>query len=350
MSSVNLESQLFDSERHNRQTQLQRKRAWDLDKDFSWDQPINTKSFLLPLDQDAVAFPGANSKQRLALSQYMGLVVNNTIAEMELVAHRLKEIAWRQQLERNPVNREFIDLGEEFFSEESKHAAAFRRYNQCFANAMKIPLHHLKKILPQSTGTSFLNSIYSNSLAGGYAFWWVVALVEEESILIFELIHSFKKDIDPLFFAIHQKHFEEESRHSNYAFLMLEHLRLQKIRGLKDLWHRKVDNIQAELWCTRWVIQELSRLFQVRQLAKEHEFFDTLASCLPLLEKESPSETLRRLFTSSPYVSSILNRRYHSRTLRARKTHAALGLFYPKPKPSKILSFSSESSHANRDS
>ncbi len=45
---------------------------------------------------------------------------------------------------------------------------------------------------------------------GGHAFWWVVAVVEEVALLIYQAVYRHRKQMDPLFYQIHRKHFEEE--------------------------------------------------------------------------------------------------------------------------------------------
>ena len=65
-----------------RQISLQRRMAWDLESGIPWKLGVDTGKILLPLDDANIAFPVASAEQRLALSQFMGLVVNATISEM----------------------------------------------------------------------------------------------------------------------------------------------------------------------------------------------------------------------------------------------------------------------------
>ncbi len=117
----------FDHEALRAQIQSQKDHSWDLERDVPWEKGIDKECFLLPLDEDSIVFPGASAEQRLALSQYTGLVINATISEMEAVIHKLKDSAWRSVLKSYPVNPEMIELGELFFSEEGKHSELFSR-------------------------------------------------------------------------------------------------------------------------------------------------------------------------------------------------------------------------------
>ncbi len=309
----------------------QRQHAWDLEADIQWQQGIDRSRFFLPLDREAVAFPGASAEQSLVLSQLLGLIVNATVAEMETVAHKFRDVAWADVLRSYPVNPEMVELGDLFFAEEAKHAKIFGRYNQLFCQTTGIDPQTLKKILPQAYGSAFQKAILRNAKAGGHAFWWVVSVVEEESVLIYQQMYRHRRSIDPLFYEIHRRHFEEEARHANYAFLMLELIH-RRVQGMGRRVHKLMDLFYSEVFSTSWILAELHRVMQVTKLKHEHEFFAVLASCVPLLRAMPPGELIRRLFVSAPYISSILNRRYHKHTMATARRHRAIGLLYPKPK------------------
>src|SRR4029078_6172007 len=135
------------------QIELQRKHAWDLEKDIDWKVGIDGGKFLLPLDEDAIAFPGATARQRMAISQLMGLVINSTIAEMEDVIHKLKDTAWNTLLRKYPVNPEIRALGELFCEQERKHSRAFDRYIQLFCDAQGIARSDLDRLVPKAFGS-----------------------------------------------------------------------------------------------------------------------------------------------------------------------------------------------------
>jgi hypothetical protein len=321
---------IHDYERLRQQLADQKKHVWDIDRDIPWELGVDTNRFFLPLDDDSVAFPGANPKQRRALSQLMGVIVNTTISEMEDVAHKIRDVAWRQVLDQYPVNPEMYHLGEQFFEEEAKHAQLFRRYNDLFCEASEVDPHDLAKIVPSAYGAMFQKAIRANANAGGHAFWWVVAVVEEVALLIYQNMYRHRRDMDPLFYQIHRKHFEEESRHTNYAFMMLELIRQKNKNALQKL-HLKVDLIYSEVFSSYWVVSELSKIKEVKKLAHKNEFFATLASCLPLMEKLSKRELVSRLFLSAPYISLILNHNHHSLSKQSATKHGAWQFKHPRP-------------------
>jgi hypothetical protein len=326
----------FDHLALRKQLDFQREHVFDLEHDLNWQEPIDLGRFFLPIDDEAIAFPGANADQRLVLSQLLGLVINNTISEMEDVANKLKHVAWRQILDEFPVNPEMEALGEQFFAEEMKHAELFRRFQAKFCAQTGIDPDDLRQIMPQAYGSTFQTAIRKNAELGGHAFWWVVAIVEEVSVLIYQQLYRTRKELDPLYYQVQRRHFEEESRHTSYAFLMLELIR-RRSRNFRQKMHQRFDLVYSELFSTTWVVAELERIFTVRKLAKKHDFFARLNTCLPLIEKLSVAELARRLFISAPYISSVLNPRYHKLTPMTAAKHDALMFPYPVPKPALLF-------------
>jgi hypothetical protein len=297
---------------------LQQRAAWDINTCVDWSMGVDSSKFLLPLDDSNLAFPNASKEQALALSQLMGLIVNATISEMEDCLPRLKNIAWEQVLSAYPVNPELSQLGEQFFAEEAKHAAAFKKYLAAFCKELGLDLCDLDTLLPKAFGSHFQDAIVRNAKSGGQAFWWVVSNVEEVSINIFKGIFRNREAIDPLYFHLHRRHLEEESRHANYAYLMIN-LARHKNRGLLGWWHRKVDFGWAQLVAIPWVTSELHKFFNVRNLKHKNPWYEVLASCIPLYENMSQIERVRRMFVAAPYISWILNpnhRKLHNSATR----------------------------------
>ena len=284
----------------------QRKAAWDVDTCVDWSMGVDPTKQLLPLDDTSIAFPGASAEQVLALSQLMGLIVNSTISEMEDCLPRLKKFAWDDVLKDYPVGPELRELGEQFFAEEAKHAKAFKRYLGAFCEDSGIDQDELDILLPKAFGSHFQSAIISNAKSGGRAFWWVVSNVEEVSINIYQGIFRNRSDIDPLFFHLHRRHLEEESRHANYAYLMMNLIDQRRL-GVRGWWHRKADFSWAQLVAMPWVLSELHKFFKVKELKHHHPFFEVLASCIPLYESLSFSDRVHRMFVGAPYVSWILN-------------------------------------------
>lgn len=326
MATVNL----FDAQSLSRQDQIQEDHGWDLEKDIPWATPIDFKKPLLPLDVDALVFPGASAEQRLVISQYLGLVINSTISEMEGVIHQLKHSAWDKWLEEFPVNPEMRTLGERFFEEEAKHSIAFGRYNELFVAQAGLPGEVLSRLMPQAFGSIFLKAIELNARAGGAAFWWVVSATEEVSIEIYRQMHGSEKHLDPLFFSVHRRHLEDEARHRNYAFLMLE-LGVKRPHGLfrKMLW--QTDLLWAQAWTTSWVIAELTRIFEIRRFNSRHPWVQTLQSSLPLMQKLGPATIVKRFLLNAPYISHVLNPHHHRHTSKLARKQKVWRLPWPKP-------------------
>lgn len=325
----------FDFAALRQQIQWQRTRAFDLERDIAWEKGIDLSRSFLPLDHDAIAFPGATESQRIALSQYLGLVINGTISEMEAVIHKLKDVAWHSVLRSYPVNPEMFELGELFFDEEVKHSRMFGRYNEHFCKASGVEARDLDVLLPKAFGSYFQKAIIANARTGGHAFWWLVASAEEVSIEIYRNIHRHASEMDPLYHQIHKRHLEDESRHRNYAFLMLSLIEARD-GSLARWFHRKTDLLFAQAFCTGWVVAELTKVFEVKRLASRHPFFETLASCLPLLRQVPPLDLARRLFVTAPYISLVLNTKNHRHTSAAAVESKVLRFPFPTPRPASV--------------
>ncbi len=314
------------------QVQWQKERTWDLERDIPWKIGVDASKFCLPLDDNNIVFPGATLAQKKVLSQYVGLLINATIAEMEGVIHKLKDAAWNQVLRRNPVNPEMQELGELFFQEEQKHSLAFNRYNQIFCQQFGIAEEDMDRLMPKAFGSYFQRAVISDAKKGGDAFWWVVASVEEVSIEIYRMIHKFEADLDPLYFAIHRKHLEDESRHRNYAFLMLELIGNGR-HGWRGFLRRKGSLLLAQTLSSSWVLSELSKIYEVDKLKDAHPFFKELATCLPLLRKQHLPKILWNLVVQAPYISTVLNLNFHRHTMLAASEHHVPHFPLPTPRP-----------------
>jgi hypothetical protein len=326
---------------------LQKKLAWDVETCVPWSIGVDTNKLLLPLDDSNIAFPGASAEQVVALSQLMGLIVNATISEMEDCLPKLKQYAWDDVIKKYPVNPEFIELGEQFFTEEAKHASAFKKYLNAFCTAHGVDVEDLDLLLPKAFGSHFQASIIRNAKAGGQAFWWVVSNVEEVSINIFQGIYRNRQSVDPLYYQLHKRHLEEESRHANYAYLMIELMKHAE-PGLRGWWHRKTDFTWAQLVAAPWVITELYKFFKVKDLQHKSEFFKVLASCIPLFESMSQSEKIKRLFVAAPYVSWILNPNHRKLHISATRDFKSWMLPFPKAQKVNLKSILDvESSYAS---
>jgi len=326
----------FDFASLSDQVLRQRKHAWNLEQDFNWARGANASLPLLPLDSDAVAFPGVSAEQRLVLSQLIGLLVNSTIAEMENVIEEVKDDGWAKLLKRFPVNPEMWELGELFFEEEAKHSQMFYRYNEKFAQALGIDYADLKQLLPNAFTSPFIKALKLNAYSGGNAFWWAVASVEEVSIKLFQQMREHKDSLDPLYYEVHQKHMEEEARHHNYAFLMLSLIE-SKSHSLKEKLFFKSDLLFSQLAQTGWVMTEVMKLTRAKKLKSKHPFFEIISSCLPHFMALGPTELIRKLFISAPYVSLMLNTKNHPMTWRVALDQHTLSIPLPEPIEEKLF-------------
>lgn len=302
---------LFDPISLEEQIALQKKNAWQMD-DFNWAQAIDMSKDFLPLDEDNLFFPGASNEQSKALSQLFGLILNDTISEMECCLPRVKYIGWELFLNRFPVSPQLRELGELFFEEEEKHAKSFNRFKEIFIKSQGIDPEDLDLLLPKAFNSFFQDRIIANAKSGGHAFWWTVAAVEEVSIKTFRELHRNKDQIDPLFYELHKKHAEEENRHANYAFLMLE-LAKSEAKGIKGHLFLKKDLIFSQLISGPWIANELRKIFQVKKLAHKHPWFQVLSDSMPLFEKLNKKDLIKKFLVTAPYVSWLANPKYHQK-------------------------------------
>jgi hypothetical protein len=316
---------IFDERSLSEQIENQKKHAWCMDRDIHWEKGIAGDKYFVPLDEKNIAFPGASEEQKIVISQLLGLIINQTISEMESSLPKLKLLAWENKLKKYPINPEMIELGELFFQEEKKHAQSFHKFQEFFCHQNHIDPKDLNKLLPQAINSNFLNAIIWNAQNGGSAFWWLVAAVEEVSINIYKTINQKRSEIDPLFFELHKKHTEEEIRHENYAFLMLELDHLER-RGLSERLIKKTDLLIAETVSVPWILTELTKIFRVKVLKNHSPFFQILESCLPLLEKTSATQLIKALIFTTPYISWVVNPIHRRKHLQLAKKTKSLSL------------------------
>lgn len=318
----------YSEEKLKRSLEKQKEKAWDLEKDIPWEMGVDLSKPFVGLDPDAILFPHATREQKIVISQLLGLIVISTFNEFEISLERSKKECFDNLLRNYPVNPELIDLGEQFFEEESKHAKAFQRYMKLFAEEVNISYEELKSILPVVNNSAFEKLFRLNGLAGGQALWWTVAAVEEESILIYRHLKKIEDKVDPLFFHLHRKHFEEESRHASYAFIMLDLFRKRGNTPIAKV-HKKLDYLFSEVLQITWVFQQMLKVKNVKKFKGRHPFFERMLEVLPMLKDYSPIEIIHTLFTRAPYISLILNPLSNKHLKKALKANDA----YRIPRP-----------------
>lgn len=309
------ESLLYDKERLFALNKKQKTLEWDLEKSINWSLSIDLQKPLVALDEDAIFFPGASKEQRLVIAQTMGLIIAACVFEMEETLERFKNICWEKIYEKLPVNPEFIELGETFFAEEKKHSLAFRRYLTKFAEALGIETEDIISLLPIVENTRSEKILSHNLEHGGLAFWWIVTIVEQEFLHIFHTLKPHEGGLEPLYYDLHKKHFEEEARHISFPYLMLE-LLASRYPSWRRAFHVKTDLAFAQILQTSWGIHSLGRLKKVKAMKKEHPFFEILATAYPLMEGQPPARLLWKLLTKAPYVGSVMNTGNHRHVTR----------------------------------
>jgi hypothetical protein len=300
---------IYDEEKLARLLHVQKVHSVDFDHEINWNRSVDLSKGLLPLDSNAILFPTASVDEKLVISQMMGLIVASTIAELENVAFKLKDSTWDNILKKYPVNPEIREMGELFYEDEKKHSRAFNRYIDKFALEVGIDPQDLRTILPQANVTTSM-AYQLNSLAGGMAIWWLIAAVEEESILIFDYMKKEKKIIDPLYYDIHKAHYEEEVRHKSYASIMLE-INHSFAKLPQKLIFEKLDFVVAQILNMAWTFNELYKVKGIKRFANHHSFFKTLNDLSETLNNRSSLEILGVLFNSAPYIKEMLNLSEH---------------------------------------
>lgn len=329
---------LYDEAALSNLLKMQRENGWDLEDSIEWSTAIDLNKPLVALDEGALFFPGASQEERLVVSQMMGLIIASTICEMEECLVRVRKVAFENVVKRYPVSPEFIELGEQFFAEEVKHSQAFRRYMTLFAHATGVDLNDLKSVLPQIEKSKTEWLLKKNLETGGSAFWWIVAEVEQEFLLLYNTLSPFKSLIEPLYFDLHRKHFEEEARHAPFPFLMLE-LLLTRDKSFKGYVHSKSDLMISQLVQTFWTAHSLTRIKAIRKLADKHPFYASLARMQILLEDQPKARTFWKFFTSAPYVSSLVNPNHHKKFLRFAEKMGAMSIPFPATNPAPLVRY-----------
>lgn len=296
---------LYDEKKLLNYLKKQKKHAWNLDVDFHWNSEIDLSKEFVPLPDDFILSPFINDEQKLLVSQLIGLMINSSICELEGALERSKKQCWIDIINQYPVSPEFEQLGENFFIEEKKHADAFELFLEKFASQTNVSVDELKSILPTLNESKIEKLFRMNSYLGGKALWMVVAAVEEESIEVYKQIRPHKHGIDPLYFELHQKHFEEETRHASFAFLMLELLEERTSTPIKAL-SRQLDFIMSEVLQVSWILGELMKVVHLKKLKDRHPFYQGLSELVPIIQQFTFTDVLKSLFHDAPFISLIL--------------------------------------------
>lgn len=312
--------------------------GWDLENDFAWSAGIDHNSFFAPLDENAVLLPGASASERKIISQVLGLVIASAIYELEESLLRLKGKTWNKDIKTFPVNPEFEAWGELFYQEEIKHSLSFKRYVEMFAHDLGIDYTDLQNILPVVENSMAEKCINHLCKSGSYSYWWLAIIVEQEFLHMFRIMESCKAIMDPLYYDLHFKHYEEEKRHASFPYFVLELLFDRDDRLLSKV-HQKMDLAICQSLMATWTIGSLQKLENAKKLKDKHPFFADLAKIIDTYGKNSWVEIIWKLFTQTPYVSSLIHPRSHKAVENLASQKSALILNFPSLKEEKLTTY-----------
>lgn len=299
-----LDEEYLEQLLHQQQTM-----AWNALDCVEWQRGVDFNKPFVPLDENNIAFPTVSKEERLVISQYMGMMIASVFSEMEITMDRLKKSCWEPLMKRYATSPELIALGDNFFIEEAKHAVVFQRFLDLCAEKLNLDPDDLKSTLPRVRDSYVDKVIESNAFIDGLSMWWIVATVEEESQLIFRQLKPHKKHLDPVYYQLHQRHFEEEARHAPYAFIMLE-MGAQK----KAPWHkliRKTDYLVSEILKSFWLFFELYKSLDVSHLKNHNEFYKILHQLRPKLSDQNLMSMFGSMLNKTPYISAFVNPLFH---------------------------------------
>ena len=303
---------LDDAEKLIQILKTQQASNWDLETAIRWKQPIDFDRPLAALDKNAFLFPGLGSEQRLALSHWMGLVICACIYEMEEFLERTKHLSWTSYMNQCPVNPEFENLGEQFFLEEIKHSQAFRRFLTKYCQEAGIDEELLISFLPQIGGTLLGKAVELELHGHGSGFWWLVSIAEQQFLHIYQVLKPHQSSLDPLYYSLHEKHFEEEARHISFPFYMLKYFQTRShashwMSGKVAPWISKMALMYAQASNFSLIFLSFEKFKKLKDVKKHHPLFEALSSLEPQIESLSRSKMLWRLFTRTPYFSPLIN-------------------------------------------
>lgn len=306
----------------SKQLHMQRKHAWDLEASIDWQRGIDISRPLLPLDSSAIAFPGASEEQRLAISQFVGLAIAATIFELEELLIRLKGDALGIVHRQRPVGPEFEELGELFFEEERKHSLAFQRYVSLFCETASIDEEALRSVFP-SVGVLLEGYLRVNIKRSRMTFWWLVAMVEQQFLAIYHSFAPLRAELDPLYFELHRRHFEEEARHASLPYAVIDLMTETRRSPANTDW------LIGQVIQVLWVAMSSIDLLRLQKVHTKHPMLGAVHRAIPLLRRQPLRRLVWRFATEMPYISALVNPTAHPTFERYRKEKGVLHIPFP---------------------
>lgn len=298
---------------------LMRRKAWDLDRDFDWDAPIDVARPLVPLAQVDRMFPGLEDDERLALSQLLGILVAYVFSDAERFLSATRDRLWTDFARLFAGHPALLDLGTQFFDEERKHAEMFLRYNTRWLTAQGLDAEEFLARQPRFVDSWQHRVIQRNAGHGGLAFWWLVLLAEEESPLIYQHLEDAAGEIEPLYLRVHRKHFEEEARHATFAYTAMAFLADRAPRGRRAL-HRRTDVVLAQLLQWSFMAGTVLHGRRARRDAPRHPWLTTVERAMTKVERLPARHLYRVLLREPTLLGPFLNYRFHENMVEMVRT------------------------------
>lgn len=301
---------LFNEEELHKQLKTQQKHNCDMELSVDWDKGIDLSKPFLPIDEGAFFFPGISTEERIVVSQLMGLIVAKATYELEEALLYFYDLSWKKWCDLKPLSPEFMGLGEQFFIEEEKHSHCFQRYVKMFAEKVGVDLTDLNELLPVLKNTKTEKIIDYHLKFNVQSVWWMVAIFEQQFLNIYKNIAPFRKDLDPLYYELHFKHYKEEAIHSPFPYLMIQYLD-NFPQGFFRKQTQKVDLASAQVILSCWIISSFNRVRNIKKFEGKHEFFRILKGLFDKPLSMGIPKVLWKFLTETPYVGELINTNVH---------------------------------------
>ena len=306
-----------------------RRNAWDLDRDFAWDAPIDVDKPLLPLAQIDRVFPGLDDDERLVLSQLFGLVVAQMFSDAEQFLNKTREQLWGEFERLFAGYPALLELGTQFFDEERKHAEMFRRYITAWLVARGLDVERFFAEQPRFSESWQHRVILRNAARGGLAFWWIVLLAEEESPLIYRHLEDAPDDIEPLYLQIHRKHFEEEARHATFAYTAMAYL-ADRLHGLEGARRRRTDVMLAQTMQISFMAEAIVRRQRNLPDPTIHPWIAVVVRAMTKVGRLPARHLFRVFFREPTLIGPFMNYRFHKNMVEMATTRRLWSLPLPR--------------------
>lgn len=300
-----------DPERTTRLVDLMRRRAWDLERDFDWDTPIDVEKPLVPLAQIDRMFPGLDPDEQRTLSQLFGIMAASIFSDAEVFLSDLRVALWPDFQRLFAAHPHLLTLGQQFFDEEQKHAAMFARYVDRWLATRGLDPDRMRATRARFSDSWQRRVIQRNAARGGLAFWWIVLLAEEESPLIYRYLEGAPDEIEPLYLRLHRKHFEEEARHATFAYTAMAYL-ADRMTPVQKAWHRRIDVPLCQALQWSFMVQAMLHQRRAMESVPPHPWTRAVRAAMLKVEALPKAHLFRVLFREPTLIGPFMNFRFHA--------------------------------------